>query len=102
MVSSVSQAVSAYANAAAKLNSPGMEARDQPGGSFGDMMSGMLDNALSTAKAGEQASAQAVAGKADINEVVMAVNNAELSLQTIVGIRDKIIGAYQEILRMPI
>jgi flagellar hook-basal body complex protein FliE len=33
---------------------------------------------------------------------VTAVNNAELALQTIVTVRDKVIQAYQDVLRMPI
>ncbi|MEM6903398.1 MAG: flagellar hook-basal body complex protein FliE, partial [Pseudomonadota bacterium] len=34
-------------------------------------------------------------------DVVMAVNNAEITLQSVVSIRDRVISAYQEILRMP-
>jgi flagellar biosynthetic protein FliQ len=34
--------------------------------------------------------------------VVEAVNAAELTLQTVVAVRDRMIAAYQEILRMPI
>ena len=32
----------------------------------------------------------------------IAVTNAEITLQTVVSIRDRVIQAYQEILRMPI
>ena len=32
----------------------------------------------------------------------MAINNAEIGLQAVVGVRDRIIQAYQDILRMPI
>ena len=45
---------------------------------------------------------QAVANQADLNDIVTAVNNAEMTLQTVVAIRDRVIQAYQEILRMPI
>ena len=41
-------------------------------------------------------------GQVDIRDVVMAVNNAEVTLQTAVAVRDKVIAAYQEIMRMPI
>ena len=44
----------------------------------------------------------AAAGKADVNEVITAVSEAELTLQTVVALRDRVIQAYQEILRMPI
>jgi flagellar hook-basal body complex protein FliE len=45
---------------------------------------------------------QGVAGNVDIRDVVMAVNNAEVTLQTVVAVRDKVIAAYQDIMRMPI
>jgi flagellar hook-basal body complex protein FliE len=57
---------------------------------------------IDTLRKGEQKSAQAVAGQVDIRDVVMAVNNAEVTLQTAVAVRDKVIQAYQEIMRMPI
>ena len=38
----------------------------------------------------------------DLVDVVSAVNAAEMSLETVVAIRDKVIAAYQDILRMPI
>jgi len=34
--------------------------------------------------------------------VVTAVTNAEVTLQTVVAVRDKVISAYQDILRMPV
>ena len=47
-------------------------------------------------------SAMAVTGEADITDVVQAVTSAELTLQTVVAVRDRMISAYQEIMRMPI
>jgi flagellar hook-basal body complex protein FliE len=44
----------------------------------------------------------AIAGKADLTEVVTAVTNAEITLKTVLAIRDRVIQAYQEIARMPI
>ena len=43
-----------------------------------------------------------LSSQADLNEIVTAVNNAEMTLQTVVAVRDKVIQAYQEIMRMPI
>lgn len=51
---------------------------------------------------GEAVSKAGVAGKADLNDVVAAVNDAEITLQTVTTLRDKLVQAYQEILRMPI
>jgi flagellar hook-basal body complex protein FliE len=41
-------------------------------------------------------------GEADLRDVVAAVNNAEVTLQTVMAIRDKVVDAYTQILRMPI
>jgi flagellar hook-basal body complex protein FliE len=72
-----------------------------PGG-FGQMLSQALQDTVDAAKTSEQMSAKAVAGKADVTEVVTAVNNAEMALDTVVAVRDRVISAYQEIMRMPI
>lgn len=53
-------------------------------------------------KQAEMLSIQAVKGTADMQEVVMAVSNAEAALQTVVAVRDKVVSAYQEIMQMPI
>ncbi len=43
-----------------------------------------------------------ISGEADLKDVVTAVANAENTLETVVAVRDKVLSAYQEILRMPI
>lgn len=76
---------------------------DGSGGvSFSDFLSNNIQRSIDTMKSGEQMSAKAVAGKADITDVVQAVTAAELTLQTVVSVRDRMISAYQDIMRMPI
>ena len=48
----------------------------------------------------EKVSAQAIMGKASMTDVVQAVNDAEMTLQTVIAVRDKIIDAYQRIMQM--
>lgn len=72
------------------------------GGGFGDFLSQALKDVDQTARKAENQSALAVAGKADLVDVVTAVNSAELALDTLVSVRDKVISAYQDIMRMPI
>jgi flagellar hook-basal body complex protein FliE len=43
-----------------------------------------------------------LAGKAELSDVIAAVSQAEVSLQTVVAVRDKVIAAYQDIMRMGI
>lgn len=86
--------------------SQGIEGGAQPGvkagGGFADVLANYTQDAVEVMKKGEQATVLAAQGKADITEVVTAVSNAELTLQTIVSVRDRVINAYQDILRMPI
>ena len=93
-------AAAAYAQAA-KTAGPGIAARED-GGGFADLLKQAADGAVGALKQGEAASLKAVTGKADISEVVTAVTNAEVALQTVTAVRDRVIAAYQDILRMPI
>lgn len=103
MVARISDAAAAYSNAAGKSSGPGMEARDTgPGETFGGMVRDLISEASEAGIRSEQVTADAMVGQADLTEVVMAVNNAELTLQTVVAIRDKVIEAYQQIIQMPI
>ena len=99
VVISPSAASGAYA-ANASLGGAGAQTIGQP--SFGDVLKQSTESAISTMKAGEVASAQAVTGNADLNDVVQAVTSAELTLQTVVAVRDRLVNALQEVLRMPV
>ena len=44
--------------------------------------------------------AASAAGKAELVDVVTAVANAETTLETVVALRDRMISAYQDIMRM--
>ena len=98
-------AISAYAQAAKMAVSGGevaQAAATMPGGSFGDLLSGVMNDAANAGKAAESKAASAVQGKGDLVDVVTAVNSAEMTLETVVAIRDRVIAAYQDIMRMPI
>ncbi len=93
-------AAAAYAQAA-KTAGPGIAAREE-GGGFAELLKQAANGAVGALQQGEAASLKAVTGKADITEVVTAVTNAEVTLQTVTAVRDRVIQAYQDILRMPI
>jgi flagellar hook-basal body complex protein FliE len=93
-------AAAAYANTAAKTAGAGMAPRD--GVSFGEVLQDAAKDAIGTMHEGEKMSALSAVGKADLTDVVQAVTNAEVTLQTVTAVRDKVLSAYQEILRMPI
>jgi len=69
---------------------------------FGSFLDEALQGAVATAHAAEQKAGDAVTHGGDLTEVVMAVSKAELALQTATTLRDRMVQAYQEIMRMPI
>ena len=105
-------AANAYADALKRaIDSPksgdddaasGLSSSLNAGQSFSDMVVDALEGAVKTEKAGETAAIESLAGKSSLVDVVTAVTNAEITLQTVVAVRDRVIGAYQEIIRMPI
>ena len=97
---SIASAVAAYANSA-KVGGIG-GAASGAGGGFGDLVKQAVDGAVGNLHQGEAASIKAASGKADITEVVTAMTNAEMTLQTVTAVRDRVISAYQDIMRMPI
>jgi flagellar hook-basal body complex protein FliE len=72
------------------------------GVSFSSLVKNAALDSLSTLRGGEKASAEAVTGDASMTDVVEAVTAAELTLQTVVAVRDRMMSAYQEIMRMPV
>jgi len=97
-------AISAYAQAAkmAVGSAETAAATIAPGGSFGQLLQNVINDAVTSGQAAETKAASAVQGKGDLVDVVTAVNAAEMTLETVVAIRDRVIAAYQDIMRMPI
>ncbi|MDR3515170.1 MAG: flagellar hook-basal body complex protein FliE [Azospirillaceae bacterium] len=102
MVATIANALAAYKSAASPAVDLGMPAEDAAGASFSQMLQNAARSSVDTLKAGEQLSGQAAVGKADLTDVVNAVNNAETMLNTIVAVRDKVVSAYQDIIKMSI
>lgn len=106
-MATITNAVSAYTNAGQSFAADGMAARDVqpkplPGQDFAQVLNTAARESIQSLKEAESLSAAAIAGKADIREVVAAVSNAEMTLETVVNVRDKVVNAYNEIIRMPI
>ena len=73
----------------------------QPSG-FADMLTSVMGDMTQTSRAAETQMASAVQGQGSLIDVVTAVSSAEASLETVMAVRDQVIQAYQEIMRMPI
>lgn len=93
-------AINAYSNS--QNIGKGMSSGNDSVSTFGDLLKSAAKDSVDSIKKSEQVSAQAIMGEAQLADVVQAVTDAELTLQTVVAVRDRMISAYQEIMRMPI
>src|SRR5271156_3132820 len=73
-----------------------------PGSNFSDFLSGAVQDSINTIRQGEQAATAQVQGKGNLVDVVQQVNNAELTLDTVGGVRERVLAASQSIMNMPI
>jgi flagellar hook-basal body complex protein FliE len=104
-ITSFNAAIAAYNSAARSYENGSLKTEPtiSPAGSdFASVLKEGARTAIDIGKKSEEMSKAAIAGKADVRDVVAAVNNAELTLQTVVAVRDKVITAYNDILKMPI
>jgi flagellar hook-basal body complex protein FliE len=69
---------------------------------FAHMVKDGVTGVLDKGQVAETTATQMVAGKADVVDVVTAVAETEVALETMVSVRDRVISAYEEIMRMPI
>ncbi len=102
---SAANAYSSIANMKTGISAalPADESNDATNGlEFTKFLGDAINNSIKTGYKGESLSSSAVAGKAELHELVTAVTNTELTLQTIVAVRDRAVAAYQDILKMPI
>ncbi|MEI8143854.1 MAG: flagellar hook-basal body complex protein FliE [Alphaproteobacteria bacterium] len=103
-MSTTSVAANAYA-AAQRLANP----IDPAGGaatagrsSFGDVLTNALKHLGQTTQATDRQSQALAAGRADLIDVVTAVAETEVAIETLVSVRDRVVQSYEEIMRMQI
>ena len=77
-------------------------AAPKPQGGAGDGFAKMAGSFAETLARGEQTAKSAMTGGADPHSLVQALAASELAVETAVTVRDKVVEAYQEILRMPV
>jgi len=98
----VSRAIAGYAQASGPGARPPATPEGQGSQDFASFFRSIAQQTLGTLEAGERASIQGLEGRLDAQSVVEAVAAAELTLQTVTAVRDRVIEAYQELIRMPI
>ena len=70
--------------------------------SFAELLGSSLDTARDGGYKSEMVSSKSIAREADMHDMIMAVSNAELTLNAVVAVRDRVINAYNDIVKMPI
>lgn len=71
-------------------------------GTSGSLLGNAAEDFLSTLKASEAAAMEAMTTGADPHTLVQALAQTELAVEAVVTVRDRVVEAYQEILRMPV
>ncbi len=101
-----SAAASAYARVQGQdmsgIGAEGDGLQTGAGGSFGDTLSQALAGVVDSGHAADTAAAKGISGEGNLTDVVMAVSKAQLALQSTTAIRDRVVQAYQDIMKMSI
>jgi len=96
-------AANAYANLARVLDNAGAGKGSEPNGqSFASLLKDAVGSVM---ESGRKSDAQTVAmanGKANVMDVVTAVADTDVAVSTLVSVRDRVIAAYEDIMKMPI
>ncbi|UWR26293.1 flagellar hook-basal body complex protein FliE [Sulfitobacter sp. S223] len=71
-------------------------------GGAGATLKGIAGDFAATLAKSEQTAQETMMGNADPHALVQALAQTELAVETAVNVRNKVVEAYQEILRMPV
>lgn len=72
------------------------------GAGFGATLTRAMEQAVEVGQGADAAATRALTGQGSVTDVVLAVGRAELTLQTAVAVRDRVVAAYQDVMKMPI
>lgn len=91
----------AYAKAADTKPAP-TDPTQQPPQDFSSMVANAAQNAVETVREGDRMALAGLQGQASLQQVVEATMAMESTVQVSVALRDKLVEAYQDVMRMPI
>ena len=78
------------------------EVKPEQAESFGDMLRAAAQQSAESVRQGDEVATAGLIGDASVQQVVEATMDMESTVRVSVAVRDKIVEAYQEIMRMPI
>lgn len=99
-MANVTDASKAYLNTLKQLQDT--TPAETTGPSFGDVLKNAAQSAIDAQHTSEKVSAAGVVGKADMTDVLQAINNAEVALNTVLAVRDRVVQAYEAVMRTSI
>src|SRR4051812_43118942 len=100
-----SAAAGAYASLSRLANPSANMARavgETNGPNFGELLRGAIGSVVEAGQRSDAQTQAVAAGRANIVDVVTAVAESEVAVGALVAVRDRVITAYEEIMRMPI
>jgi flagellar hook-basal body complex protein FliE len=100
-------ATAAYGNASRLINQaakPGTDllAKGSGGPDFAQLLAQSVQGVVDAGKTSDQMAIDMVNGKANPVDMVTAISQTEIAIESMVAVRDRVISAYEEIMRMPI
>ncbi len=101
-------ATAAYGNASRLINQAAKPTTDltasaaSGGNSFADLLAQNVQGVVDQGKVSDQMAMDMISGKANVVDMVTALSETEMAIESMVTIRDRVISAYEEIMRMPI
>lgn len=96
MVGEISAALPAIAPAA------GASAPGAADGAAGSAFASIMDAVQSSESTANQAVAGMLDGSVDVHDAMIALQRADMTMELSVQVRNKLVSAYQEIMRMPV
>ena len=99
-MANITDATNAYSAALNQIKSAAGASKpdDSTGPAFGDILKQSIQGAVDLQHKSEKVSGAALAGKADMTDVLQAVTDAEMALNTVLAVRDKVVQAYRDVM----
>ena len=103
-MASPSVAANAYANLARVLENTGAgvgKGSEASGQSFASLLKDAVGSVMESGRKSDAQTVAMAAGKANVMDVVTAVADTDVAVSTLVSVRDRVIAAYEDIMKMP-
>lgn len=100
-------ATTAYGNASRLITEmgkggQGAASASGQGPDFAQLLAQTVQGVVDSGRNSDALTMEMVNGRANVVDVVTAISQTELAVESLVTVRDRVISAYEEIMRMPI